>query len=280
MKKLIYLFAILFVTQLAAKAQLIATITVTTPPEECWVVAISNSESEEADYGWWSVWRAKKENHLFAITCAENNYTVKIPVDAGTYTLIVYRPNLEYTNGGSDGIILEEIMTDIWYDEAWGSSLTYKFESGDFVEWNCLSCPWLYVHDGNNFLKKTEIIKDVVGKDSKQTNLYELEKSSIIDGILKIKIQEEKDETSYLDHIALKVNGVYYPALLTDGSKHNQLLKEDEQYLSLNKGENIELEFQIPSNIIIETVELEASGYYEPSVQYLSEAYQRCLNKK
>ena len=279
MKKTLLFFAIIFVSQLVVKSQTIATVTVTTPPFDCWVSLISSNEAAAGEYGWWSVWKDKKNSKNFAIANESNNYSVTLPADAGNYTLIVYRKGANYETDGSDGVVIEEIVCDVWYDEEWGSSLKYEFKKGDFVDWNCLSCPWLYVFDGNKFVKKTEIIKDVVGKENKQTNLYQLEASSVIDGKLKLKIQEEKDEISYLDKIALKVNGVYYPALLSDGNKHSLLLKEDNEYLTLVKGENIELEFLIPTNIKIESIELEATGYYEPSKEFISEVYQKCLLK-
>lgn len=267
MKKILLLLVLAFVTQLTLKAQ-ISTITLTAP-FECWVTVINDAETTGQQYGWWDTWHKKKKNLQFAIASSDNNFTVTLPVKSGGNTVIIY--NKSASASSSDGIVLENININ------GQANLKYTYQAGDFKDWNCLSCPWLYVFDGNNFVRKCEIIKDIVGIENQETNLYKLENSAIIDGKLRICIQEEKEETSFLDRIALKVNGKFYEPQIKQAIHKTALAGIDNKYLNLTKGESLEIEFIIPTDIEVKTVELQASGYYIPSKAFLAEVYNRIL---
>ncbi|TAG56324.1 MAG: hypothetical protein EAZ29_03125, partial [Runella slithyformis] len=75
----------------------------------------------------------------------------------------------------------------------------FNFKKADFKTWYCLSCPFLCVWNGNEYAKMTEVIKDVVGKKAETTTKTTLAYTQIINKTLKIRIQEEKEETSYLN---------------------------------------------------------------------------------
>jgi len=266
MKKILFTLVFALLSQMIINAQT-AKITVTVP-FECWVTVVNNNESANEQYGWWDVWHTKKMNLNYAITSQYNNYTVTVPAAEGINTVIVYLPN----GNNSDGVVLENLNT------VNNGEYKFTYSASDFKDWNCLSCPWLYVFDGKQYIKNCEIIKDVVGLDNKETNSYKLDASAVINGQFKIKIQEEKEETSFLDRIALKVNGKYFTAEIAENNK--ALAQNDENYLQLINGESIELVFNIPQTIKIETLELEASGYYEPSIEYLAEVFERCMIKR
>ena len=158
-----------------------------------------------------------------------------------------------------------------------GQALDFKVKRADFKEWNCLSCPWLYVWDGANFVKETEVIKDVVGKTAEQTSFTNLKPTCLVNRQVKIRIQEEKDEISYLNRIALKVGEqVYFPDNLLEA-----LSEKDDRYHTLKKGDSIELSFTLPANLPKNApITLETTGYYEPDTKFLAEIYQKYLKTK
>lgn len=231
---------------------------------KCKVALISAQEVKNAGrYGWWSAWQTKKKSQDYKSTpCTFKN------VSPGEYTIVVYNPNANTSSDNGDGVVLEKIIVSKKF------VLNAYYEASDFKDWNCLSCPWLYVYNGKCFIKQTEILKDVVGAHNKTTTVYEIAHKAIKNGVLKIKIQEEKDEITHLDKIQIKINGkTYLPqeriALLT---------KSDGQYRKLKKGESLSLTFQLPSHLKAnDKVLLESTGFYIPDAAFLEAVYNKYL---
>jgi hypothetical protein len=76
---------------------------------------------------------------------------------------------------------------------------------------------------------------------------------------LKIKIDERKDEITFIDYLYLEIEGEFiYP-------EHSdlKLLNNDNDYVVLNKGEFVVLNFKIPQHLIDSKIFLKAKGYYE-----------------
>lgn len=232
---------------------------------KCWVALISQQEAKAAgQFGWWQAWQNKKKAGEYFKT----PYTFK-KIIPGTYTIVVFNPTAQTNGNGGDGVVLEKVIVSKKF------KLNAYYAKEDFKEWYCLSCPWLYVHNGKCFVKETEILKDVVGKKNKTTTRFEIAHEAIQNGLLKIKVQEEKDEITHLDQLHIKINGkIYLPQEKVAG----MLATNDGQYKKLKKGESIALTFKLPTSLkTTDKVVLESTGFYIPDGQFLEAVYQKYL---
>ena len=123
-------------------------------------------------------------------------------------------------------------------------------------------CPFVYIKQNNVYIKQGEIIKNQNSKELDKYDYLEIPFEMIENNILEIKISEEKDEISYLDHIYLQVgNKIIQPECKTEILQKIQL--NDSEYYQLQKGEYFELKFNLPANIDKSTkIQLVAKGYY------------------
>ena len=145
-----------------------------------------------------------------------------------------------------------------------GASTDYQFvtlEAGEttsltipITDGNGWACPWLYVADGDGFERRFEILRNVRGADHEQTEITPLGVAQ--DGVLTIRIAEEKAEITYLDALYLEVDGVAIYA------ENPQLAADDGGYVILHQGEFVDLRFLVPDNV--GAVSIVANGYYAP----------------
>ena len=230
----------------------------------CKAALIEKKEAERAEYGWWSVWHERKESgQVFDIP-----HTFE-EVASGDYVLVVYDPASELTQGGnkSDGVVVDNI------EIADGAKLSYDFKAADFTEWNCLSCPWLYAWNGQEWVRLYEILKDVVGREQASTHRYTVPKAFVRNGVLKLRIVEEKDEVTFLDHLRVEAAG-NVAALSADASATLALGQIDDQAIQLAKGQLVELSFTVDA-LGDDDVTLVAHGYYEPSMTMINAVIRR-----
>jgi hypothetical protein len=119
------------------------------------------------------------------------------------------------------------------------------------------ACPYVYLKSGNEFLYKGEIIRNLIGKNSETLQRLDLGYSKNEKIIIRIK--EEKKEVSYLNFIAIEINGkVIFPS---KNSKNTNLISDDNKYIKLKQGEYIDLEFTVKCNSKIKLI---GKGYYVP----------------
>lgn len=232
----------------------------------CYVAMINKADIGKSPYGWWDIWhKIKKKKSYKSTPCTFKNIT------PGTYTLVVYDAQSEIGTDKGDGVVLKEIVVSSKF------KMSAYYQKSDFKVWNCLSCPWLYVHNGQCYVRETEILKDVVGRENKTTTQFEITPKVVKKGILKLKIQEEKDEVTHLDRLLIKVNGkTYWPHY--QGKVLKNLTQEDAKYLKLKKGQSIELIFKLPTSLKAnERIMLESTGFYIPDAQFLRAVYQKYL---
>lgn len=232
------------------------------------VVFVSVEEAYKTQpYGWWSVWRAKKSDP--SAHCRTPCRKTDLP--SGMYTVIVYIEPTEEEAGlepgdpkhlASDGVIIP----NYYIDEHTRRSFFMK--EADFREWNCLSCPWLYIFEDGQFHRKTEILKDAVGLEGATTSFYALDAAATVDGRIRAQIREEKDEKTFVDAVVLTIDGVPCPSCLVAGGGGLEAI--DGSYLTLEKGERVDLEFALPDGTREGAqIVLEAHGYYEPDRCFL-----------
>ena len=87
-------------------------------------------------------------------------------------------------------------------------------------------------------------------------------KNGIHNNQIELKIEELKDEISFIDQVYLKINDkIIFPDKCRDLEKIN---KEDSNYLQLSKGNSIILTFDVPlKKEELQQIHFYAKGYYE-----------------
>ncbi len=146
------------------------------------------------------------------------------------------------------------------------------------VNYTPSASPFLYLFRDKEFRKLSDFIPGAIALDNKYTQLIDItRKIDIIDGKVMLKITEELDETTYLDHIYLRINDGQIVELdniktqlsiskpLTEESFtsliNRQLLRySDDHYLILKEGDEYYLEFTLPKTY--DKIEFVAEGYY------------------
>lgn len=121
------------------------------------------------------------------------------------------------------------------------------------------SCPYLLVYDASKgyWIDLGTVLYSRASKTLQDTEIHTLGNQTT-----KIKLEERENEITYIDSLAILytetdtgVNREIIPSL-------PNIHQIDGQYLVLNKGENIEIEFRnlIPNNAI--NIQLKINGYY------------------
>lgn len=262
MKKLSLLT--LFMVGLMVFGQRETFVHVSTSGLNCSVALISDAESGGRQYGWWDAWHDKKEKRQVKdAPCTFED------VQPGKYTLVVYYKDSQTNGAQSDGIALENLEIG-----SYTTMINYTFQKYDFKDWNCLSCPWLCVFDGEKYNKQEEVIKDVVGYKNRTTTSASLSAASIIDGKVRIQIREEKDEISYLDQVVLKIGDQLVQANESD----TRLNDQDDSFYDLHKGDVVNLEFDVPAGTT-EEMEVQVTGYYHPEPGFMEAVTARLLER-
>ena len=228
------------------------------------VMMIPHEEIGSAQYGWWSIWHQRKER---APIFAPHTFSDLKP---GKYVLIIYDKN----GNASDGIVLEELEVRA------GAKVQLEFNRGDFTEWNCLSCPWLYFSADGTWVRGFEILEDVVGAAQQTTRRYDLSAYPLSGRELRLQVREEKDEITYLDQLLLQVGG----QLITprsEGRELTALATTDQRHVILRKGEQLELVYTLPAGVALDAKRtLIAHGYYEPEREMILSAYLRLTQRR
>lgn len=122
------------------------------------------------------------------------------------------------------------------------------------------SCPYIFTYSTtrNAWLNQGEILFGRVGKEKESLDEKPL---GAFDG--RVLIKENDPETSFIDCL-------YVRAIDTTGREvrlypNNEKLRfEDNHYLKLNQGQQVEVEFESPKNFVGEKWSLVAKGYYVP----------------
>ena len=136
----------------------------------------------------------------------------------------------------------------------------------------------MYVFDGKYFNKQEEVLQDVTGYENRTTTKSTIDRNAIIDGKIKLRIQEEKDEVSHIDQVALRIGEKLYFAKATSKKSSKLLQSKNDKFLQLKKGEFVDLEFSIPTDIDPKSdISLEVFGYYIPDQEFMAEVTAKLL---
>jgi hypothetical protein len=149
------------------------------------------------------------------------------------------------------------------------------YDQTEGTEWEYVcawSCPWLYVHDGNDFRKRIEIIRDLRSPELEGRQSAMLEQVRIVDGVIRIQIREELDECSFVDQVSLELpDGTILPGLPAAAAATAQgapaaLAAQDGHYHVMQQGDVVELWFDASglAASVLEAVRVVSAGYYLP----------------
>ncbi|MBN2390013.1 MAG: hypothetical protein JXR84_04785 [Anaerolineae bacterium] len=129
------------------------------------------------------------------------------------------------------------------------------------------ACPWLYVYNGRAFERRTEILRNVRGRQNERTEVTPIGPVDVVDGFVTLRIAEEKDELTFIDKFYILVDGVKVQAEGDSGAAASVAAK-DGDYLTLAEGESQEFHFRLPETFAVRqrvAVSVVVSGYYVPS---------------
>ena len=128
------------------------------------------------------------------------------------------------------------------------------------------ACPWLYVYDGDALEKRTEILRNIQGKQNERTENTPIGEVEIVHGSITLRVVEEKDEITFIDELYLLVEGIEVRADPTSRVV-TSVVERDHDYLVIAAGESHEFRFRLPDAFdgrTQATVSVVASGFYEP----------------
>jgi hypothetical protein len=174
--------------------------------------------------------------------------------EAGVSEDVILYPGV--TGGGAStdykGIVIEA-----------GETADVKFILTDANGW---ACPWLYVYDGCAFVRRTEILRSLRGKQNEQTEVSPIGVVPVVDGAITLKITEEKREITFIDEVTLIVDGVEIRAE-AEPVFAAKVSASDQDYLILASGQSYAFRFRLPAafaSLDQADVSIAVTGFYVP----------------
>ncbi len=142
-----------------------------------------------------------------------------------------------------------------------GETTSLEFMLTDANGW---ACPWLYVYNGRDFERRTEILRNLRGRQNERTEVSLLGLVKTVDGAIILKVAEERAEISFIDELYITVDGVKVRA---EGEPHvaAQVAERDQDYWMIARGESSEFRFRLPGSLASReqtTVSVVVSGFY------------------
>jgi hypothetical protein len=128
------------------------------------------------------------------------------------------------------------------------------------------ACPWLYVYDGDGFRRRTEILRNVRGKENEQKETSPIGRVEIVDGSITLMVAEEKDEITCIDQLYILAEGIEVRADPANPAAA-RVAEEDDDYLLIANGESHRFRFSLPDAFAGKAradVSVVVSGFYAP----------------
>ncbi len=123
------------------------------------------------------------------------------------------------------------------------------------------SSPYFYIRLNGRYLKAGDFVGGATSPEKEYLDFKDISHTVIEDGLVKLKISEELNETSFIDRIYLLVDGDEIIELSNINGANKSLLSEsDDKYLIMQLGDEYYLEFEAPENYT--KLEFAAEGYY------------------
>jgi hypothetical protein len=128
------------------------------------------------------------------------------------------------------------------------------------------ACPWVYVYDGRRFVRMTEILRDLRGKQSERTEVSRIGLVRTVGDTIIVRVAEEREEIAFIDQLYLVVDGVKVVAE-SDPQVAAKVAEIDQNYLIITSGEFYEFKFRRRGSFVggeLADVLVVASGFYVP----------------
>ena len=128
------------------------------------------------------------------------------------------------------------------------------------------ACPWLYVHDGDSFDRRTEILRNIRGKQNERTENTPIGMVEIVHGSITLRIVEEKDEITFIDELYLLVEGIELRVDATTPMAA-KVARRDHDYLVISSNDSRQFRFRLPdalAGVERAAVSVVVSGFYQP----------------
>jgi hypothetical protein len=189
---------------------------------------------------------------------------------------------LWHSNGYSSGtvVIAGDGVIDVRYDECPDAfAIRYQLRANGQLESSavtservrdpseCAACPHVYVREATGFVYKGEILRELRRPElaAAQTLAFTRPQRFRTDarGVIALEIREGEPETSYIDALALELDGRRILPLAC-AVEHPAYCHEDGQPTILQQGDSLLLEFEVGDLLAGASVALWAVGYYEP----------------
>jgi hypothetical protein len=181
---------------------------------------------------------------------------------------------------GADGVISRTVTTcdfergvietfrERYLPDARGRYRTPLRETIRTEKGGCAACPFVYAAVADTFAFQGEILRNLSSKAQETTQTLTIPAAASRDGVVHIELRELKDEITYLDEIALEVDG--HQVAPMECTPTSTFCRADARYRVLRRGETLRLTFQVPAHRWRQTT-LRARGYYLPRPRILSE---------
>jgi phosphoglycolate phosphatase-like HAD superfamily hydrolase/antitoxin (DNA-binding transcriptional repressor) of toxin-antitoxin stability system len=200
--------------------------------------------------------------------------TIVVPLPPGDYavwTAFIAAPLSRAEAGVGDDAILwagvtgggASTRTPVTVTVAAGATTAVTFPLTDANGW---ACPWLYVHDGDEYVRTTEVLRTPAAEPpAPYREVTRLGRVPVVDGAVRLRLAEEKDEITTLDAFTIVANGVH---LAPDGQP--ALAAADGATVDLAQGEHLDLTFTLPPALAARSwvqTSVTAVGFYLPVEQ-------------
>lgn len=142
--------------------------------------------------------------------------------------------------------------------------INFYEQNEDEVDWGIVAaCPFVYLNQNIENKFQGEILRHLNKKSKEAWQRLKVFPENIENGKIKLTLSEEKEEETYLNSLYLKVDEKKILPLMID-NQINKIIKDDNEYLTIKKGDFLEFTFPCessnPSNVY-----LYAKGFYIPT---------------
>jgi hypothetical protein len=122
-------------------------------------------------------------------------------------------------------------------------------------------CPYVSIINGSEIIEVSEVLRNQLSYYLDKNEHIVIPTNNISGNILSIRIDERKDEISFIDNVYLIADGILIQPLISDAIK--EIFSTDNQYLEMTKGDFLDLSFELPQLVSdYNEIQLVVKGYY------------------